>query len=343
MTANLGLREEAEASLVRMQRFDVSHLPREGDLGSELNFADAVTPAQKLVDLYKRLSPTALQDFPDEALVQIRDQANADHKLLDQALTFKAAQQNPHNARTAIISSIASAYGPAFLRLHPYISYSLHRSADFQRLDQEARAALQGVEDRAAKVSQQLEAHERDAARVLEEIRKVAAEEGVTQQSIHFRSEGDHHESEAEKWRRLTIKLAWGLGVYAFLSMFLHKLPWLAPSSTYEAFQLGLSKVLIFAVITYMLYLSARNFLSHKHNSIVNRHRQNALMTHKALVEAASESGVREAIMVQAASCIFSPQSTGYTLGRAEGDAGSAKSIVEILSKPIASSAKESN
>lgn len=337
------LYDEAVASLERMQAFDVNSLPREGELGQELNFTEAVEPAQNLVELYKRLSVTALEDFPDNFLTVVRDNANNHYQLFAQALEFSAAQQNPHNARQQIINQITAAYQPAFQALHPLIAYSLHRSADFSRLDAEARATLQTIEDRANAFSEQMSQHEQEAIRVLEEIRNVAAEEGVTQQAAHFRAESEAHENKAETWRKRTINLAWLLGAFAVVSLFLHKIPFLAPQNLYDSVQLGVSKVLIFSVIAYMLFLSARNFLNHKHNAIVNKHRQNALMTHRALVEAAMESGVREAIMVQAANCIFSPQATGYTHSGHEGDGASPKSVVEILSKPIAEATKQSN
>ena len=300
-------------------------------------------PARKLVDLYKRLSVTALEDFPDNFLTIVRNNANNHYQLFSQALEFSAAQQNPHNARQQIINQITAAYQPAFQALHPLIAYSLHRSADFSRLDAEARATLQTIEDRANAFSEQMLQHEQEAIRVLEEMRNVAAEEGVTQQAAHFRAESEEHEMKAEIWRKRTINLAWVLGVFAVLSLFLHKIPFLVPQNLYDSVQLGVSKVLIFSVIAYMLFLSARNFLNHKHNAIVNKHRQNALMTHRALVEAAMESGVREAIMVQAANCIFSPQATGYTQSGSEGEGASPKSVVEILSKPIAEATKQSN
>ena len=61
-----------------------------------------------------------------------------------------------------------------------------------------------------------------------------------------------------------------------------------------------------------MLFLCARNFLSHKHNAIVNKHRQNALLTFNALVDAAKSEDRRDVVLTYAASCIFSPQDTGY-------------------------------
>ena len=64
------------------------------------------------------------------------------------------------------------------------------------------------------------------------------------------------------------------LGAYAVLSLGIHKIPLIAPGNTYETVQMAISKILIFAVISFVLYLSARNFMSHKHNAAVNRHRQ---------------------------------------------------------------------
>jgi len=339
MATSPDIRDEAEQSLVRMQQFDVSTLPRERDLGSEVNFLDAVQPATRLVDLYKRLSIAALDDLSAQALRQVKDRANADFALFKQALDFNLSQQSPVVARDSIINQIYQSYDYSFQELHPYIAYSLHKSADFQRLDADARATMQAISDRAEKVEAQLKGHEAEAQRVLNEIRSVAAEEGVTQQAAHFRAEADRHDSEAETWRKRTVNLAIAVGVYAALSIFLHKIPFLTPTSNYETIQLAISKILVFSVLSYMLFLSARNFLNHKHNAIVNRHRQNALMTHRALVEAASDHGIREAIMVQAASCIFSPQNTGYTGGGSSGgDTSSPKSVVELLSKAGSSS-----
>lgn len=334
--------EEAKASLSRMQGFNVDTLPRTDDLGSRLNFNEAVEPARQLIDLYKRLSVTALQDFPDNVLHVIRDSANNHYNIFSQILEFDPSQKDPNSMRTNLIKQVIDSYHPAFQSLHPYISYSLHRSADFQRLDSEARATLQAIEDKSNKLAESIAQHERDAKVALDEIRRVAAEEGVTKQASHFFAEYQHHVNEADKWQRYAVNLAIGLGAFAVISLFLHKISFLKPESTYDAVQLSISKILIFSVIAYMLFLSARNFLSHKHNAIVNKHRQNALMTHSALVEASGVEGVRDAVLLQAASCIFSPQATGYT-SSSENESSGQKSIVEILSKPVVQAVKEVN
>ncbi len=336
------LYKEAKESLTRIQNFDVNELPRVEELGSRLNFRDVVVPAQQIIDLYKRLSITALQDFPDQILIPIKDNANNHYKLFSQILEFDLGQQDPSSARANFIKQVSEAYQPAFQALHPYISYSLHRSADFQRLDSEARATLQAIEDKSDKISENLGQHEKDAKTALDEIRRVAAEEGVTKQAAHFNAEYEHHTTEAGRWQEYAVKLAVALGIFAVLSLFLHKIPFLKPENTYDAVQLSISKFLIFSVMAYMLFLSAKNFLNHKHNAIVNKHRQNALMTHAALVEASGDEGVRDAVLLQASNCIFSPQSTGYS-SSPENDTSNQKSMVEILSRPVAQAIKEVN
>ena len=333
------IQQQTSDSLIRVQEFDVSQLPRENILGTSLNFRDAIPPAERLISLYRRLSTTALEDFPDDILNRIRNQCNADYQKFQQILEFDpSSQQTPSTVRDQYIQQLADAYDPAYNTLSPHISYSLHRSADFQRLDADARSTLQGIKDEAATIQTELAAQKTDAEEILNDVREIAAEQGVTQQAIYFQQESAGHDTNADKWEKRTIQIAGALALFAVASIFLHKWEWIAPQNTFEIVQLVTSKILIFAVLTYMLVLSAKNYLNHKHNSIVNKHRQNALMTYKAMVDATDDPGSREAILIQAASCIYNPQSTGYAPG-SDTPAVSGKSMVEILSKPAVQAA----
>lgn len=337
------LLESATVSLLRMQEFNVEQLPRVNELGSSLNFQNSIEPARRLISLYRRLSTTALEDFPDAVLNQIKTQCDADYQKFDQIINFDpSSQQTPSSVRDTYITQVKAAYDPAFTKLSPHISYSLHRSADFQRLDTDARSTFQKIKDEAGSIQKNLEAQKESAEAILSDIRETAAEQGVTQQAIYFQTESSDHERDAIKWERRTICVAAALSVFAIASIFLHKWSWIAPINTFETVQLVSSKLLIFGVLTYLLVLSAKNYLNHKHNSIVNKHRQNALMTYKAMVDATDDPGSREAILIQAAGCIFNPQSTGYTIS-SDTPVVSGKSMVEILSKPVVQAAANSN
>jgi hypothetical protein len=325
--------DKAKASLERVQKFDTATLPRDAELGRDLNFNEAVLPANRVINLFKQLPLEYLEEIPDNHLQQITSHADSFYNLLSQISTFSARQNDAFNARTSLISSVTNVYPQVFDGLYHYIAFGITRQRDFSALERDYRSSMQRAEDQATALVAKLADEQQDAQRILEEVRSTAAEQGVSQQASYFKAESDSHEAESVTWQNRTFWVAFALGVYAFVSAFAHKLPWLAPTDSYQAFQLGLSKVLIFAVLAYTLFLCARNFLSHKHNAIVNKHRQNALLTFKALVDAAGTEERRDVILTYAAACIFSPQDTGYTKAGTATQAEVPLSIIQSLPK----------
>jgi len=324
---------QAKESLQRMQDFDTQDLPRSSDLGSSLNFSEVVPDAERLKELYTRLPVTVLEDFTDDILNQIKQQADGDFNRFKQILDFDPNQGNPGAQRTALINEVKAAYDAAFKRFYPYLAYSMSRTMDISRMETDARAVFQQISDKTDSIQEELESSKKEADTVLEEIRKVAAEQGVSQQAVYYKTEAEDHATQADTWRLATIYVSVAVGVFAAASLFLHKIPFLKPENSYDSIQLVASKVLIFGILSYMLILCAKNFLSHKHNSIINKHRQNALMTFKALVEASGNNETKEIVLAHASSCIFSPQDTGYS----KSGGGSAKSVVELLPKAMMS------
>ncbi len=327
--------DETRNSLTRIQKFDPSTLARTLDFGAKFNFSGAVPPATRLVNLFRQVSVSGLDDFPPGNLQQIRQLADALYSVFDQIEKFDiTGQSNAAGVRDQLIQQLEAQYDSTWSTLHPYISYSASKATDFQRLEREARAAVQSIEDRTTALMTSLAEAKAQAEAAVEAARSAAAEQGVSQQAVYFRNEATEHEAAAKEWRQRTQNFAIGLGLYAAAALVFHKIPFLKPSDGMESAQLITSKILVFAVIAYMLLLSARNFLSHKHNAIVNRHRQNALMTFNALASAANGQAAKDIILTHAASCIFAPQETGYaksTGGQQDSNLGS--SIIGLISK----------
>jgi hypothetical protein len=329
--------EACREALERVQTFDPETLGRVEDLGRQMNFADAVKPAEAVIAVYKRIPMSALPDFTDGQLNAIQNQANADYNVFKQILDFNATSADAVNSRTSILNSIKVRRDQVFDQLWQYVAYGVARITDTNLLETQARATIQRIEDHAADLTEQLNKAKADADNVLAAIRAVASEQGVSQQAIYFKDEAQTQETLAEKWLTYTYWFAAALGLFAIFSLFLHKIEWIKPSNNGEMFQLITSKVLIFTVLGYLLIMAARNYTTHKHNAVVNRHRQNALLTYRAIVTAAEESGTQDIVLAYAASCIFSPQETGFAHGKGDGGVGS-KSVLELLTKAASKS-----
>lgn len=330
MTAQeLKVIEETKKALERIQNFDVQALPRIDALGSSLNFKDAVEPASRLIDLYRQLPIEVLEQLPRSFLDKIRRQADNDFNILNSVLQYDPLNAtSPKQERDSRLQQLWQAYDPAFTQLHDAISYSVRKSTDFSRLEREARALIQKTSDLADEFRREMEHRKKEADEILSAIRKVAEEQGVSQQAIYFKTEADKHDQEARRWLGRASWLTVLLALYAAATVGLHKIPLLAPTTSYETVQLAVSKVLVFVTISFFVILSARNFVAHRHNAVVNRHRQNALSTYQALVKAAGDAANRDVVLAKAADCIFSAQPTGF--GKAESAEAGTMSLFNV-------------
>lgn len=236
-------------SLTRIQQFDADSLSREDDLGKQMSFVDAVKPAEALIAIYKRIPITALDDFSDTQLNAINGQAQADYNVFKQILDFQATANDAANVRTNILNTLQLRRDKLFDQVWQYVAYGVARIADTSLLETQARATIQSIKDQSTKLTEQLSKAKSDADTALAAIRAVASEQGVSQQAIYFKDEAAAQEILATTWLSYTYKFAAAVGLFAVLSMFLHKISWLKPETNAEMFQLISSKFLIFAVL----------------------------------------------------------------------------------------------
>jgi hypothetical protein len=325
--------DETKNSIKRIQDFDVNTLERKEDLGKSFAFSEAVEPAKTVIALFKQLPVNVIDELPESNQQNLINSANTFYNIIEEVLKFDSTQADATNKRQSLINNIKNQYSTVFNNIHPFVSYGVSRTVDFTKLENDARSAVQSVKDQTGDITKKLEEYEDQARKTLDEIRKVAAEQGVSQQAIYFKDETKIHDDEAKTWKKYVIILSVLISFYGIITLFMHKWSWIAPTNNYESMQFITSKIVVFFVLVYLLTLSARNFLSHRHNAVVNRHRQNSLMTFTALVKASGTEETRDIILNHAASCIFSQQDTGYIKSHSNSAEISGKTIIETVPK----------
>ena len=322
----------ARASLERMQKFDPDKIGREDDMGPKINFKGAVPATRRLTGIYNRLSLDALDELTIDQLNTIRKCADRDFNHLDRILKFELEQaSNPGQQRDGLIQQVEIAYAPSFQELLLYICHGVSRTADFKELERDARAANQRMLDEFGTIRESMEEKGKEAEGILAKIREAAAKRGVSEQAAFFKDEADDHTANATKWETRVKWVVGALLAYAVLSIFLPAIPWLSEVDTW---QLIFSRTLVFIVLGYALFFCAKNYMANRHNAVVNRHRQNALMTYEKLVKANNHPDNADIVLTQAARFIYAPQDSGYTRGGNSDSGGfSIESIRRIVDK----------
>jgi len=326
---------DIKAAIDRIVHYPVEHMHRESELGKSYSFRTAIEPTRSVIAIFERLPQATLHELPIAELNLIENQATNFYSLLKTIEDFDStAPENTPQKRDEIVGKIAGHHQKIFSQLMPVISYLTVRGTDFSALETDARVAVQKAKDEARTAKESVEASAAQAEAALKTIQDTAAEMGVSQEAQRFKQAADTHDSKAKDWGRYTAGMVAIVAIYAVASIFLHKWNYLAPASTYEAVQLGLSKVLIFGVLSYLLFLCARNFAAHKHNAEINRHRQNALVTFKALVDAGRIDEKQDIVLTYAAECIYGSRDTGFTRSSSQ-NSGGAAAVVQMIPRTL--------
>jgi hypothetical protein len=209
--------------------------------------------------------------------------------------------------------------------LIPLYSYLLLSTPDF-RMEQ-VDHIVTSLQGRVAAEIQDFKNKKDELDSVIEVARDTAAQAGVAQHAGAFREIGEEHARASKKWliaasTLITITM---MGAIALLYL------WPAFGELREApiIQRIIAKLIILSSLYYGVAWSAKNYRIHRHLSVVNMHRHNALKTFEAFIKAASgDLETKSAVLLETTRSIFAPTNTGY-LGADEEN--SDNRIIEIV------------
>ncbi len=301
------------------------------------NCTAAISTLTKLQGLYRNIDESILSEIPDGWLQKIGNRLTSDLQCV--------SGENYNRTDFSCLSleaQLRSAYQDTFNSVWQAMAYGHFHKLDTHSIKQQYESIVAKASETIANCQENFEAvikgkHEeinklkKEAEGILDRAKDVAATKGVLQQAAHFQTEVTKHEKAAQQWLIATRVLFGLLLLCAVAGLLIFD--WFHPRNVYESIQLSLGKFLIIGVLTYATVLAARNFHSHKHNAEINQHRHNAVLTYQFFVDASKTPEQANTILTYVASCIYSPQDTGFVSGGSHGEVGTFKSVIEQVVK----------
>jgi hypothetical protein len=311
-------RSRLKAILEQIAKMKTEDLARK-ELTSELSFESGVPYFSRMLRIFQSLNDADLEDVPLPQLQQLRNVAEGALNLLLQVQNFTLAKyaNNPIETRNQFINQIRDYYDQVFSNVAPTLAFTIRKGTDFKRLEEQAKSIVQEIETVSHNYQTELNASLKNAQETVEAVRRIAQEAGVSQHFVHFKNEADQNAESAKPWLSATILIAAAtvIGGGLVLWRYLHGIPDLSPS---QSVQVAIPKIFVFSILLSAMVWAGKTYRAYRHNVVVNRHRQNALATFEAFAKAASDNETKNAVLLQATQCIFSPQQTGYVPGEPE-------------------------
>ena len=308
-----------------MLSYKIEDLTREEELGTQFSFKESEENFVKIIDLFKRVKEVNLQEIPFNLLNTFNGQLNQAITYFEQAKTFNPAVNNAVNARAAIISNIQNNFDNYYTHSIPILSVGLLNSNDLSLERSKINQLISDLENEKKVSKEESEKKLAELNSIIENAKSFATKAGVSKHSSVFKTESNFHEAEAKKWLKFTTWILIGIVLAAIGLAFMG----LLFKENNEIIQFTITKIVVLSALFYGLSLTNRNYKAHKHNKILNTHRQNALTTFETFSNAASDEQTKNAILLETTHSIFSNQQTGYL--KKDGDGESSNKIIEII------------
>lgn len=324
--------EQITQSLEKLSSFSVDSLQRKEELGRELNFSEGADLFEKVLNFLKFIEAEKLPLLPEKQLKALSEQINHMVNQFEQIQKFSViGLNNPKQQRDQLITTIARAFGDLFEASQPVVSFFNIESKVNNRKDS-SNAVKKSIEELKKEKEEMLKSGNSMLTQInelLESSRKAAGAIGVSQYSKVFAEESVYFEKSAEKWLRrvFSVLVLLVLSGGGFLWIGMNEV---VQTNTLMLINVTVAKVLLVTALFYSLNLCIKNYKAHKHNALLNRHRQNALNTFETFAKAAGDdSQTKNAVLLEATRTIFSNQPTGYMTNENESELPTR--IIEII------------
>ena len=309
------IRDALKTALKALVEINPNGLARESDLGTKFSFAEGVPYFEKLINLYIELDSVSLDGISYGVLNGAFNGANEVIALFKLISEFDPKQgPNPNDVRKRYIDSARDQYDSHYGRISPILAFAARKGRDFEEFERKARAALESVSKLTGEISKKGKDFENAAGNTLTKLQEAAGKFGVAQHAVNFREQAEEHFKAAQRWFWVTG----GIVILSLIAIWLFFIGPLKPPikdmTLGEIIYSVTSRLILFSISSFAIYWAAKNHSSHRHNYIVNKHRQNALVTFQTFIEAAgSDQCVKNAVLLQAGQAIYTSQPTGYS------------------------------
>lgn len=323
--------------ITQIDDFSIEKVVGEARLGPSLCFREARPTLESLVDFMDKLRSIDGTGLPERLQSAVTSDLQEAIAVLTQMQNTKTENviSNP-GYTSGLTQQIRNTYDKLVTSSVPVILYSALSSSGIENLLQSVLSLKKDIQEKVEAQNSIVE----QAKDLLSKQKEFSAQIAITGYGTLFATEAKKHADAAKYWLIAAGILAGATAIFAGINYYSANelLMYTIGAAHTEAqtipatilIQFTLAKVVLFTIGLSAAYWAARVYRSHNHNAVVNRHRANALTSFQAFADKATETDVRNAVLLQTTACIYAPQPSGFS-GSGDSDGESPLKILEIV------------
>lgn len=294
-----------------LSTIEVDRLINKQALGP-LDFSSFRSDFESVKEFASNLLALPLEILEENRIEAINNSGDNVAKIIQRISDFSVDQQdNPKQTRDTLGQNLRDT-----LRNFQHVISSDLPLLLLSRKDRSKQEISEQIAEARTLVSQ-LRDDQKEMEGILEVSRTAAGQIGVDVHSVDFSSLADEHRAYARQWLvATTVFLALAIIVPPLL---VWNYPLDGDWSSIANVQKIVAKIAFIFILFFLIAQSAKNYRTHRHLFVVNKHRETSLKTFRTFVKSAeTDQAIKTQLLLEAARTIFAPATTGYLANEEE-------------------------
>jgi hypothetical protein len=300
--------KELESQYDKLKKIDTNLLRREG---KDYDFNDIYPLMREAYNNWLLLenNETCWNLFPSNIKTNIISSFNEYLSILESIKRFDPKTMNPKAERDNLAVRLNNAYTTMYNLF--YASLKIN-NLEMELQNANFQALIESFQNKADSLIDSLEKKEKNADEIINAMKIVSAETGVSKYAEVFKEQADKNRNMAIGW--LIVSLASAVGIGSFLWWIINQLlVTIEKGIDFQiSIQIFIAKVLLLSFFSVIFYQIVKNYNANMHLYTLNKHRENSLKTFQSFVQASNDPKTKDAVLIQATKSIFESGDTGY-------------------------------
>lgn len=275
-----------------------------------INFNNSKNNLERTFKMLSDLKLFELGILPDVTIQKIIDLLKNINSSLNQIRSFNITSGTPQETCQNIVEQINEQANNFFNYTYSYISFLAFQNGDYQR-------NIKNIQNSYERMNNEIDDNKKSIIKKHEEIDKIviniketAGSVGVAHFSTNFNKESENYEKYAKNWLITTITCFIITFIVFILFIYIVKIESITTIS--QIIQYFTSKFIIIGILFSITIWCGKIYKITRHQSIINKHRSNALLTFQAFTNAANDISIRDAVLMETTKSIFTISPSGY-------------------------------
>lgn len=230
-------------------------------------------------------------------------------RTMQEIRDFNPNEGDPGNRRQQIIERVRSRYNWLAEHFFPILDLYIIK-------DEIHSGKIADLAEKAQKAVNEVEESKKKGEALVESLQQATAVAGAGKFAGIFGNQSTYHKDIARNWLIVLGLFTAGSGGYLY---------WIISELTKSiqsgqkievTIQIFFAKALLLSVFSVVFYQIAKNYNAQMHQYILNKHRENSLLTFRAFVESTNDERIKDQILIQATRAIFRAGDTGYVVAK---------------------------